>query len=120
MLGNANGLDLNNDSLYRLSRMGGLGVTLARRIVAHRPIRRWADLEVMPGFDPELIENLRGSGAKLGVPKHVPKKATRESRRKTGPPSKAVVRQLRKTTKRSNDRMAQNLFSGRGIDREKT
>jgi len=44
VLGNANGIDLNNDSLYRISKVGGLGVILATRIVRNRPLRRWSDL----------------------------------------------------------------------------
>lgn len=120
VLGNANGIDLNNDSLYRISKVGGLGVTLATRIVQSRPLRRWSDLEKIEGFDEELVENLRGSGAKLGSASIAdssrrPRRATRT--RKTQPTS-ASVRALRKPAKRPARRRARNIFSGEGQETE--
>ena len=116
VLGNANGIDLNNDTLYRISKVGGIGVVLATRIVQSRPIRRWGDLAKIEGFDREMIENLRGSGAKLGLPK-MPQtsKLSRPNRRRTAQGKSAYVAATRKTAK---PRLARNIFSGEGRDPE--
>jgi len=119
VLGNANGIDLNNDSLYRISKVGGLGVTLATRIVQSRPLRRWSDLGQIDGFDEELIENLRGSGAKLGRPSTAD--ISRRPRRNVRPrriQRTAAVDTLRKPGKRPAWRRARNIFSGEGQDPE--
>lgn len=113
MLGNANGTNLNNDSLYKISKVGGLGVTLATRIVENRPIRRWSDLERIEGFDVELVDNLRGSGAILGRPKTAASRPRRVIQRKPQP-KRAYVGSLRKRVKRPAHRRAKNLFSGEG------
>jgi len=116
VLGNANGIDLNNDSLYRISKVGGLGVILATRIVRNRPLRRWSDLNKIEGFDEELVENLRGSGAILGRPQisapgMPPPRTTRPrpTRRK-----RAAVRPPSKSAKGPTRRRAKNIFSGEG------
>ena len=113
MLGNANGIDLNNSDLDDLERIGGLGRVLALRIIQHRPIRRWDDLRKIEGFDHELIKDLRGSGAKLGrisrsrieisEPRNTPLTASRRS-----PGANVPADSGRKRT-------ARNLFSGRGM-----
>lgn len=113
MLGNANGINLNNDSLYKISKVGGLGVTLATRIVENRPIRRWSDLEKIEGFDVELIDDLRGSGAILGSPNIATSAPRRVVPRKTEP-NRAHVGSLGKRVKRPARRRAKNLFSGEG------
>lgn len=117
VLGNANGIDLNNDTLYRISKVGGIGVVLATRIVQSRPIRRWSDLAKIEGFDREMIENLRGSGAKLGLPKmpQTSKLSRPNRRRRTSLDKSAYVGATRKTAK---PRLARNIFSGEGRDPE--
>ncbi len=120
VLGNANGIDLNNDTLYRISKVGGLGVTLATRIVENRPLRRWSDLEQIEGFDEELVENLRGSGARLGRPS-APRPSNlprRNSRSRTTSRKTASVGTLRKPRKRPARRRARNIFSGEGQEAE--
>jgi len=116
VLGNANGIDLNNDSLYRISKVGGLGVTLATRIVRNRPLRRWSDLEKIAGFDEELVENLRGSGAILGRPQtSAPSTAAVRTRRpRITQRQRAQVGPPRKSAKRPGRRRAKNIFSGEG------
>jgi hypothetical protein len=110
MVGNASGIDLNNASVQQLSRIGGLGPVLAARIVEHRPFRRWVELEHIEGFNHELVNDLRGSGAKLGRP---------------GPgskPQKPYTRVLRAPRKQAEgargrsgrNRLAKNIFSGEG------
>ena len=115
VLGNANGIDLNNDTLYRISRVGGLGVTLATRIVRNRPLRRWSDLEKIEGFDEELVNDLRGSGAVLGRPQitkaSAPSGATTRQHRVTERQPAQVVGKPAKSTSR---RRAKNIFSGEG------
>jgi hypothetical protein len=116
VLGNANGIDLNNDSLYRISKVGGLGVTLATRIVGNRPLRRWSDLQKIAGFDEELVDNLRGSGAILGRPnvtqtnvspaRNTRPRSTGRQRAQVGPPGKSA--------KRPSRRRGKNIFSGEG------
>ncbi len=113
MLGNANGINLNNDSLYKISKVGGLGVTLATRIVENRPIRRWSDLEKIEGFDVELVDDLRGSGAILGRPNLAASSPRRVVQRKREP-KPAYVGTLGKRVKRPARRRAKNLFSGEG------
>jgi hypothetical protein len=116
VLGNANGIDLNNDSLYRISKVGGLGVTLATRIVRYRPLRRWSDLKKIEGFDAELIENLRGSGAILGRPQTSARSTPppRTTRPRPTPHRRAQVGPPRKSAKRPARRRAKNIFSGEG------
>lgn len=69
MIGNASGVDLNNASAHELARIGGIGLVLAARIVEHRPFRKWIELEKIEGLDHAMVNDLRGSGAKLGRPK---------------------------------------------------
>lgn len=120
VLGNANGIDLNNDSLYRISKVGGLGVTLATRIVRNRPLRRWSDLATIEGFDEELVDNLRGSGAKLGRPStaDTSKRPRRDAPPRTNQRARANVGPLRKPAKRPARRRARNIFSGEGQEPE--
>lgn len=116
MLGNANGIDLNNSPLSDLSRVGGLGRVLALRLIERRPIRRWRDVECIEGFDAELVNDLRGSGAILGRPN----------------PALVTIQVLRSRTLRQEKssslaetampagpkRLARNIFSGIGQDRD--
>jgi hypothetical protein len=117
VLGNASGINLNNDSLDKISKVGGLGLILATRIAQNRPFRRWGDLEKIEGFDEEMVNDLRGSGAVLGRP--------RISSKTSGPPRRIVplrkiqpksaeVGPLRKAGKQATHRRARNIFSGEG------
>jgi hypothetical protein len=113
MLGNASGIDLNNSPLHDLDRIGGLGRVLAQRIIEHRPIRRWDDLKNIKGFDDDLVNDLRGSGAKLGridlaniKPRPTTTRRTAQ-RSRTGPPKK-----------RGQGPLPRNIFTGRTRDRE--
>lgn len=117
MIGNANGINLNSDSLYRISKVGGIGLVLATRIVQNRPFRRWSDLEKIDGFDEETVNDLRGSGAILGDP-------TTSTRTKTSTLPSRVVRTRKtkrtdvgahgKPTKTPPRRRVRNIFSGEG------
>lgn len=107
MVGNASGIDLNNATVNELGRIGGIGPVLAARIVERRPLRRWEDLENIEGFDHEVVNNLRGSGAKLGTARiSVEKKPYNRILRKANPP--------RKTSSGPNSRRSTNIFSGEG------
>jgi len=111
MVGNASGIDLNNATVNELGRIGGLGPVLAARIVEQRPFRRWDELESIEGFDHELVNDLRGSGAKLGRPKITAEsKPYSRALRKPKPPRKRSARPGVET-KRSK-----NIFSGQGRD----
>lgn len=116
VLGNANGIDLNNDSLYRISKVGGLGVTLATRIVRNRPLRRWSDLNKIAGFDEELIDDLRGSGAILGRPQTSALSTPQPRTTRPRPTSRkrAEIGPSRKPAKRPARHRAKNIFSGEG------
>ena len=118
MVGNANGLDLNNDSLQKLSRMGGIGLPLAMRIVNHRPFRRWEDLKNVEGFDEELVADLRGSGAKLGkpTPAAIKKAVKRRASARELPRNPDVKDEI--SARGSRKRRIRNLFSGHGIIRD--
>lgn len=120
MLGNANGINLNNDSLRKISKIGGLGVVLATQIVRHRPIRRWSDLAKVQGFDRELVNDLRGSGAVLGRPQMAKPSAPprRTARQPTTQDKRAQVGRRRKPIKRPARRRATNIFSGEGYTLE--
>jgi hypothetical protein len=114
ILGNANGINLNNDSPYQISRVGGLGVIMATRIVQNRPFRKWSDLEKVEGFDKALINDLRGAGAILGRPRKP--KADALPRSDARPPTTRRLRtkELRKPKRRTSRRLATNIFSGEG------
>ena len=107
MLGNANGIDLNNATVNELSRIGGLGPILAARVIENRPIRRWLDLEKIEGFDRELINDLRGSGAKLGRPRL--STAKKPYNRFPKPSDRTKSAGARRT---GSGRLAKNIFSG--------
>lgn len=115
MLGNANGIDLNNSDLDDLERVGGLGRVLALRIIQHRPIRKWDELRHIDGFDQELVKDLRGSGARLG-------RITRSAAEK--PQAWNTRATARRRSAGENwaasgpTRTGRNLFSGRGMDPE--
>lgn len=115
MLGNANGIDLNNSPLGDLSRVGGLGRVLALRLIERRPIRRWRDVECIEGFDAELVTDLRGSGAVLGRPNPalvaIQVLRSRTLREKSSSPGETVMPAGPK-------RLARNIFSGIGQDRD--
>jgi helix-hairpin-helix protein len=115
MLGNANGIDLNNAELYELERVGGLGRVLATRIIRHRPFRKWDDLLNIQGFDLELIKDLRGSGAKLGRvnPATAQKRTTRVLSISTG--RRKPINTKSNAKRRGRTRTARNIFSGRGM-----
>jgi hypothetical protein len=107
MVGNASGIDLNNAEIHDLSRIGGLGRVLATRIIEHRPIRRWEDLRNIDGFTDKLVNDLRGSGAKLGRPRRSTAKE----------PYNRVLREAgsqpaQQTASKSGQ--ASNIFSGEG------
>ena len=112
MLGNANGIDLNNSDLGDLERVGGLGRVLALRIVQHRPIRKWDDLRQIEGFDHELVKDLHGSGATLG-------RISRSAIEKSQASSTHVTRRPRSAGENAAAagprRTGRNLFSGRGM-----
>lgn len=116
MVGNASGIDLNNASMQLLSRIGGIGPVLAARIVENRPFRIWAELEEIEGFDHEMVNNLRGSGAKLGRPRPTsrPKKAFREELR----PAKTPREQVAATRGKGKTRLSKSIFSGEGRIRD--
>ncbi len=52
-------VSLNRASLAELESLPGVGPTLARRIVDHRPYLRIDDLARVPGVGPRLLETLR-------------------------------------------------------------
>ena len=105
MIGNASGVDLNNVSAHELARIGGIGLVLAARIVEHRPFREWIELERIEGLDHSIVNDMRGSGAKLGLPKPVQAE-------------KLYSRVLRRSSERKNSsprgRLPKNIFSGQG------
>lgn len=108
MLGNANGIDLNNASLHDLDRIGGVGRVLATRIIEQRPFRRWEDLKKIEGIDDTFIDDLRGSGAKLGRPQaRKTKKLLNENLRPRKPPAK-------EGNAASRGKRATNIFSTQG------
>lgn len=114
MIGNANGIDLNNATVSQIARIGGIGPDLAARLVDRRPLLRWADLETIPGFDHEMVNDLRGSGAKLGRPT-----ASSMVRR----PYHRILRSAQsdhsaaKKRRSGPSRPPRNIFSGKGRDR---
>jgi Helix-hairpin-helix motif len=107
MLGNASGIDLNNASEYQLSRIGGIGRVLAARIIEQRPIRKWSDLEKIEGFDREMVNDLRGSGAKLGKPG--PRSTSQKPYSRVLRPPKAPQKLATR-----GGRLSKNIFSGEG------
>lgn len=117
MVGNASGVDLNNATVDKLSRIAGIGPALAGRIIDRRPFRTWAQLEEIEGFDHELVNNLRGSGAKLGrsVAAAKPKRAYTHVLRKAKPPEKLAKPAARRGGRRTQSK---NIFSGEGQIRE--
>ncbi len=52
-------VSLNRASLAELEALPGIGPTLARRIVAHRPYLRLEDLLRVPGIGPKTLERIR-------------------------------------------------------------
>ena len=115
MLGNANGIDLNNSDLDDLERIGGLGRVLALRIIQHRPIRKWDDLRHIEGFDQEFIKDLSGSGAKLGrISRSATGKSQAPNTRLTARPRSAGENAAASGPRRTG----RNLFSGRGMNPE--
>jgi hypothetical protein len=115
MLGNANGIDLNNSDLHDLGRVGGLGRVLALRVIQHRPFRRWDDLRKIEGFDQELIKDLRGSGAKLG---RISRSMREESEARSTPSTARRKPADENAADAARKRTASNLFSGRGMHPE--
>lgn len=106
MLGNASGIDLNNSSIDDLDTIGGLGRVRGLQIIQSRPIRRWSDLRKIEGFDNDLLHDLRGSGAKLGVPRAAePAKYLNERLRR-------APRKTAKTKGSVRGRKPRNIFSG--------
>ena len=105
MIGNASGVDLNNASAHELARIGGIGLVLAARIVEHRPFREWIELEKIEGLDHAIVNDMRGSGAKLGRPQALQAE-------------KPYSRVLRRSSERKNSsprgRPPKNIFSGQG------
>jgi len=116
MLGNANGIDLNNSPLGDLSRVGGLGRVLALRLIERRPIRRWSDLKNIEGFNAELVNDLRGSGAQLGRPNPAITtiRAIRSQNLQRAQNPSAAETALPPGPKK----LARNIFSGIGQDRD--
>jgi hypothetical protein len=115
MIGNANGIDLNNATINQLSRIGGLGPVLAARIVDHRPFRRWADLEAIEGLDHEMVNDLRGSGAKLGRPRPgVKSKGAYNRVLRPDKPAETEAAARRPKPRSRRTRRARNIFSGEG------
>lgn len=113
MLGNANGIDLNNSPLYELGRIGGLGLVLAQRIVENRPFRKWDDVKAIEGFNEELVNDLRGSGAKLGrITAAAAKRKSTVRRSEPSRPRRAPEK------KQARGTLARNIFSGRSRDRK--
>ena len=105
MIGNASGIDLNTASAHDLARIGGIGLVLAARIVERRPFRMWIELESIEGLDHGMVNDLRGSGAKLG-------------RAKASKAEKLYSRVLRQSSERKDSsprgRPSKNIFCGAG------
>jgi hypothetical protein len=119
MVGNASGIDLNNATVNQLSRIGGIGPVLAARLVEHRPFRTWADIEEIEGFDRELVNNLRGSGARLGRARlmaKAPRASSRVLREPKPPESEGKRAAARRGGRRT--RQSKNIFSGEDQIRE--
>jgi hypothetical protein len=116
MVGNASGIDLNNAEMHDLDRIGGLGRVRALRIIQNRPIRRWADLEKIEGFDHDLVNDLRGSGAKLGRPKPKPRSEKKPYSRQLRQGRSQAQQLADANAKRRSGRTrpAHNIFSGEG------
>jgi hypothetical protein len=112
MVGNASGIDLNNASVNQLSRIGGIGPVLAARIVEHRPFRRWVELEEIAGFTHELVNDLRGSGAKLGSPGPASKPKKPYSR--VLQPPQTPANQVANARRKGKTRQVKSIFSGKG------
>ena len=112
MVGNASGVDLNSATVNRIARIGGIGPDLAARLVERRPIRSWVDLEKIPGFDHEMVNDLRGSGAKIGrtAPATVTKKTYNRTLRRAEPERSAA----RSGRNSEEAQLPRNIFSGRG------
>ena len=109
MLGNANGIDLNNFPLHDLDRVGGVARVLAQRIIEHRPFRRRSDLLAIKSVDKDFVNDLRGSGAILGRPN--PSSATTKAMRpRTTRPKKSTA----PSAPKGPTRLPRNIFTGRG------
>ena len=113
MLGNANGIDLNNSPLHDLDRVGGVGRVLAQRIIEHRPFRRWSDLLAIEGVDENFVNDLRGSGAKLGRP-NLSSAIIEGIRPRTTRPKKVAA----PSAPKGPGRLPRNIFTGRGPEPE--
>lgn len=84
---------------------------LAAQIVNNRPFRRWRDLEKVEGFDADLVNDLRGSGARLGRPGlgSKPKTPYNRTLKLLNPP-----KQVAETRGAGRTRLSKNIFSGDG------
>jgi competence protein ComEA len=51
-------LDLNAATYEELQRLPGIGPVLAERIIAHRPYKKVADLDRVPGIGQKTLERL--------------------------------------------------------------
>lgn len=56
---------LNEAPEEELAQLPEIGAELAHRIVQHRPIANWGELEAIPGFEEGTIEKLRQTGYTL-------------------------------------------------------
>jgi DNA uptake protein ComE-like DNA-binding protein len=59
-------VDLNTASLDVIADLPLVGYKRAQTIIDARPIRNWKELEKLPGFDKELVNDLKNAGVRLG------------------------------------------------------
>ncbi|WP_374473117.1 ComEA family DNA-binding protein [Phenylobacterium sp.] len=60
--------DLNAASADELATLPTVGLAAAYDLILFRPYLSWEEVEYVPGFTPERVDELRSAGAALGPP----------------------------------------------------
>jgi hypothetical protein len=80
-------MDLNTASLEQLQTLPTVDLRAAYDLLLWRPYLTWEEVAFVPGFDRERVAQLRGGGARVGLPEEPARPASaRPSLRPTGPP----------------------------------
>lgn len=62
-------IDMNAASIDELQQLPGVDLRAAYDLLLWRPYLSWEEVTFVPGFDEDRVEDLRRSGATVGLPR---------------------------------------------------